>query len=475
MIGRVGRVTINMLQRRPYRATKDLTRADYQFYDKLRRCTAEGLHLSALLVKPVLSKIASWVMGIAPQWKVDDPESQDRLNAWWGEWQADILATYEDSMGLGDYYLVFNADGTITPVSPDVVEPIVSPDNYAQIIGWRITERYQHPTEIHKYMIEVNEYYADVRLRWVEFETTPPLTPARSNTGMESYRNLLGVIPVVHVPNNRGGNQIFGTPELEALVATENNVLYRYDELLDAALSGNVRQGRPTPVMTFNDLASLDDFFTRNATRVTDDETDETYYEVDFDGDKLVMAVGDFKYASPAGASGDAKTLLEVLYWLFVEHTEIPDIIMGTQMGQSRSSGEDQVDTLVKFITKKRGQVKRWVVQLADLALRWLALTEPGIRYTKAPIPAWTALTSEDGQLKFTVVRWAYAEGLIDRQTALELAPTLEIEDVAGVLEAADAEAQTRNRDTRNQVDFDAALDEAIQNASTEADVTEEA
>lgn len=479
LIGRVGKVTVNMIYRRPWRPTRDLTKTDYEFYDKLRRGMARGLHLAGLLVKPINSKIASWTLGQPPQWKLDNEAGQEALNQWWGVHHADILATYKDSLGLGDYYLVFNSDGTLTRVSPDLVEPIVDDNDYSRLIGWRITERHDHPSEMGRYMIEINEYYADERRRWVEFEdrgwipSSPPTTSPPyplSNKWMggepERYRNLLGVLPVIHVPNNPGGNQLYGTPELEALTASEGGLLYRYDELLEAALDGNVRQGRPTPVMTFQDLAALDDFYTRNATLEHDDETGENYATVDFDGDKLVMAVGDFKYASPAGASSDAKTLLEVLYWIFVEHSEIPDIILGTEMGQSRASGEVQVEPLVKFIGEKRGQVEKWMLSLADVVLRWLALTEPGVRYTGMPVIRWPSLTSEDGQLRFNVIQWAYAEGLLSREDALSLAPTLELEDIPAAIVKADEEAAAQNKDTNRENLFDDALDEAIRNAN---------
>lgn len=451
--------------RRPYRATTDQTRADYEFFDRLRWCMNEGLTVSALLVKPIISKISAWTLGRAPYWSMDHEASQERFNEWWHENHADIAFADEEARHLGDYFIVVNPDATITLLHPDVVEPIVNPDDYGQIIGWRIVERKDHPTEVGKWMIEINEYYADRRIMRREFDDR--------RESEQVFRNLLGMVPVVHVVGNRVGNQPFGQPELYALVSTSEGALYRYDDILHTSINGNMMNGRQTPVINFPDVKALNDFWDRYAERVVDEETGEESYSVEFDSDKLLLMVGEFKYANPGSSAADAKTLLELLYWLFVEHAEIPDIMLGTEMGQSRSSGEVQIEPFVRFIEKKQMQAEKWLVPLADLVARMLALIEPGFRYTGQPKPRFETLTNEDNTLRFQVVQWAYTEGLIDKAWALKLAP-IDIENVEELLEAAEEEQSEREDEKQNEVDFDAALREAIAQRNGAADEDED-
>jgi hypothetical protein len=64
----------------------------------------------------------------------------------------------------------------------------------------------------------------------------------------------------------------------------------------------------------------------------------------------------------------------------------------------------------------------------------------PGVTQEK-PSVQWDELTSEDGKLLLEFVTWAYSEGLIDKKTALMLAPK-KIEDIDDVLKKA---AEERN------------------------------
>lgn len=441
LIGRVGNLVLTTRNRWAYRATKDLTRPDSAFWDKARRGLAVGLEISGLLLKPLASKTAQWVMGKPLQFKQNNPRNQEALNEWWVENHSEILFGYEEGVALGNYYLVVNADLTITAVSDDVVDPIVDEQDYSKVIGWKITQRFQHPTEVGRYMVEINEYTDKERVRRVQFETGPEQ--------VERYPNLIGICPVIHIANNRASNDMYGQPEGAALVTNQKSLLHRYGEILDAALDGNIKQGRSTPTIEFKDAQAVRQFMDIYGKTEVDPETGERSTYVEFDADKLMAVAGQFSYQSPAAFAAETEKLLGVLYWMFLEHTEMPEFVMGTAITGSKASAETQMPIFIRWIMKKRGQVSGWVLQLAEVVNALQALTMPGVTREK-PSLMWDELTTEDGELTQKYVEWAYSEGLIDKKTALMLAPK-KIEDVDAVLAKAakerDNEGEEQDRE----------------------------
>jgi len=444
LIGRVATVQRNYLTW--WRRRKDVTQVDAEFWDKARRCKAKGLEISGLLLKPVTSKIAAWAMGKAPTIVMEKAASQEAINDWWQKNHADILRGYQDSLDLADIYLVVNPDLSITIVPPHVVQRVVDENDFSQVIGWKIVEDHPHP-EIPGRMMTIEDTYTDTertRVKKVDGVTM----------STERFPNLLGINPVVHIANNVGTNQIYGVPECEAMIPA----LHEYGEVFEAGLFGNKLQGRGTPTLSFKDTAALEKFmedYATTETKTLEDGTTETYQTIPFDADKLMAVVGDFKYAQPGSSAGDTEKLLGLLYLLFLEHTELPEFVLGTAVASSKASVETQMPVFVKFIEKKQGNAKNWVLQLVQVALGYLALTTPGVAVDEATIQ-WEPLTEDDGQLTMQALQWAYGEGLLDDETALRLTP-LDVEDIPGVLQKAREEREARDA-ARQEMDLQIAL-----------------
>ncbi len=436
-------------------SARDWTTPDARFWDHARRGKAKGLELSGLFLKPLGSKVASWVLGQAPRWNAESAAGKEALNTWWGAHQAEIVRAYQEAVDLGNCFLVVNADLSVTVVPPSVVTPLVDEDDYSRIVGWRITERHPHPERSGDEMVIVDEYTATERVQ-------RRLRNGAEMSEPQRFPNLIGRCPVVHIPNVRGANEVFGRPEGEALV----DLLHWYQETLVSALEGNKHQGRPTPVVSFETLDQLDKFFAANGSTVRqtlDDGTVEETVVVDFDSDRLLaLAGGDMKYEQPGSFANDTERLLGLLYYLFLEHVEIPEFVMGTAIASSKASAETQMPVFVKWIEKKRGECSGWLVELASVALAYLSLVERGVRADEAPTPGWAELTGEDGRLTQDAVQWAHAEGLLDEETALRLMP-FEVEDPRAVLAQAKREREARQAETaRATPDFGAQMqDEA--------------
>lgn len=416
----------------------DWSRADYDYWARAYYARVKGLELSGLLIKPIVSKLAAWTLGRAPKWKVSGVSNQKALDAWWTEHHPEILRAWRNALKQADSWLVINSDLSLTLLPPASVDPIVSENDYSQILGWRVTQALAHP-ETTQRMTMIDEYYPDRRIHRVEVNGV-----RREET---IYPNLLGRLPIVHIANQVDAGEVFGHAEAEGLLP----LLHKYGEVFEAAIDGNVLQGRPTPVMTFETIEDLDKFDEENAdieTNTLPDGTTERVKTYDLDLSQLVVASGaTFKYEAPGSFTGDTAQLLEIMFYLILEHSELPEFIFGNAIASSKASAETQLPVFIEFIKARRGEMVSWLTAIAEIALAYLSLTTPRVS-AQTPTLQWEALDQEDGTLTLETIKWAFGEGLLDEKTALMLMP-VEIEDPETVLAKAKAEREERRAAAR--------------------------
>lgn len=470
MIGRTGRVRTSFINRRPLRATTDSTQADYEFFDKAEAGLAEGLEIAGLFLKPIRSKISAWALGDKPVFEIEDaPETQDELNRWMDAHWDEVLRAFSQAVGKGDFYLLVNADLTLTLISPHIIEPIVDDNDYSKRLGWRTYERINHPTEPGRYQLHINEYYDDRRVQTIEGDTG-------IRVNKRTYPNLIGRNPIIHIPNSKGANQTYGTPEAYPLVSNKKALLYEYNDMLVAGVDGNIRQGRSTPTLTFKDIESLSKFYEENATRVEvgKDEYGEPIYEmvVEFDADKLMMLVGDFDYKQPGAFAGETEILAGLLYWIILEHTEIPEFVMGTAVASSKASTETQMPVWERYIRLKQGEARGWLQDLADVVRRFLVARRDVTAAGSDITITFKSIIGEDDKLMLEVLKWLKLENLIDDEEALTQVPAVVIKDVKATLRKAKKEAEAKAEEA---IQFDTALAKAAQGGDAEDDDLEAA
>lgn len=448
LIGGARRTVLQFRSRFGFYTRRDWGQADYAFWDRARRGRAYGLELSGLFLKPLASKVAAWVLGQQPTWKGANEKAVETLNAWWDRNHPKIIHAFEEAVALGDSYIVINPDLSLTVLPPHVVDPVVDPRDYSKIIGWRATVTHMNPTQAADEMTITDEYYGDRRIR--TFTT-------RTGTRTETYRNRTGIPMLVHVPNLFGADEVYGKPEGYALV----HLMHRYGEVIEAAISGNIRQGRPTPVIEkMGDAESVSKFwelFGRRETTTLPDGSTETVDVVDFDPDQLLTLGADatFKYASPSSFTQDTSTLLGLMFYLMLQHTEVPEFVWGNAIASSQASAETQLPPFVKWLEKKRGLAEDWLLQIADIVVRLNGLWEVGIDADADISMQWRSITDANGQLTLDTLKWAYNEaGLLDRKTALSLLP-VDITDPDAVLARRDKEDEEAKAENDAQINAD--------------------
>lgn len=441
--------------------THDWGQTDYRFFDRARRCKIQGLELAGLFLRPLESKKAAWVMGKPPKLKVESVNGREKLNEWWRDHHSRIQRTFQESVGLGDCYMVVNADLSVTIVPPDVVDPIVDDADFSKKLGYRITEVYPHPTRIGETQTIIDEYTAKERVRIVRTNG--------SEVKRTVYKNLIGRNPMVKISNNRGSNEEFGHPEGEALL----EALHSYGDTFAYAHSGNKRQGRPTPVIEkMGSVEQINAFWERFGTTRTQtlpDGTTETYVELNLDADNVITLGGEatFRYAQPGSFSSDTVALLGLLFYLILQHTEFPEFIWGNAISSSKASAESQMEPFAKWVEKQQGDCNDWVIEVAQIVLAYLSLYEPGVSASDQITVQWTSITGDDGKLTLDALTVLLKYGKIDDETLLSLMP-LDIENPRDVLEKLKAQIEQERQDALDQ------QEEAINRLAAQADEPDE-
>lgn len=407
-------------------------RPDYEYWRRAYNCQVAGLELSGVFIRPIVNKIAAWTLGRPPDFRFKRVTNQKALSEWWDLHHSEVLNAFRSSLKQGDGMMVINSDLSVTILPPETVEPIVAEDDYGKVIGWRVRQVFPHPTDTWDKMIVIDEYYADRRVHTVETYTEQRRTV---------YPNLIGVVPLVHIPNQLNDGEYFGHPEVEAI----QELLHRYGHILEAAVEGNILQGRPTPVLSFETVQDLNAFWTRYGKKESHTLANGTTEDVEtltVDLSELLTVSGaEFAYKSPAPFGEDVERLLGLLFYLILEHTELPEFVFGNAIGSSKASAETQMPIFEIFIRMRQRDCLRWMLNISKVVLGYMALMRPGVT-VEEPVLQWPKLT-QNGRLTLDSVSWAFGEGLLDERTALLLLP-LDVEKPDEILKKARKEAEER-------------------------------
>ncbi len=447
----------------------DATVADYIFWDKFRRAKVKGYEMASLIAAPIAGIMASWVLGDGVKVKAkSDDYTGNLVNRFLGRVKSTLYTLLEDMYTLGDVYLVLNADGSVSTPSPDTVTMSYSPMDYRTPIAATISTKTNDLNIIDQYRLDG---------RTIKITNVSSKPQAVGDTVLEAaqsvtmdYDNPLGVLPVVHLTNERSGNEMYGRPVAEALLPT----LQRYDDLLDKAVGGALMLSNPIPVL--EGVEDLQETIDANGEPEDEQYTDEngtSRSRVRLVWDRMTAILlgkgGSFKFASPtAGFTGDIRELLKTLFLLIGEKSRIPDVVWGFELSSSRASASEQIKTFYMHVSGKRREVegvasddvlglsaKGGIHQMIDVFLRWRSLVDPQVEL-KPMLIEWPELGEDDKQLRLTWATALYNAGILSDKTYVQL---------SGLVENVDAEMDAAKADQQAKIDpFDAAMNAALQN-----------
>lgn len=420
LIGRyvLGNAQSTLYRSRSYVKTYDETRPDYEFWDKLRRCKAKGYTLSGLFAKRIENIFATWTLGQGVEITLaegGDPDNEndpknltDQAIADFLEENADtLLDVFRDKLGLGDQWIIVNADGGLSIPSPDSVEPKWDSMDYRRLTSVTVITKTGQET--------IEDRYDN---------TSRVLTIKQGGKVVSemAFQNLIGRLPVVHVPHARSANETYGHPIHEEL-----RPLYdQYDDLIFKQLDGAKLLGNPIP--TFEGMEDIGQVIDQNAPATYDtyydkdgNETTHTQLTLDQNSVMLVGKGGSFKFAGPTvGFTEDTKSALKSLFLLLLDHTGIPEFIWGGEMGSARASTDTQMDQWVRDIKGRQVDNAGWLRDLVELWLATAALVDQALVVDKLAV-TWPEVIPADVQMLLKKLTFAKDENLITNRTALTL------------------------------------------------------
>lgn len=448
MIGREARLNVAGMKVKSI----DATITNYRFWDRFRRCAAQGYELSGAFARVITQTLTAWVIGErAPHIRVDLPPDADEALTARVEYTNGLLADFTDGLsvdlqtlvddlyGLGDQYLILNPDGTISIPSPDAVTVERDALDYRRVLAYTITTNLDAGTI-------TDRYTATER-------TLSILRKGAQQAETLTFDNLIGMIPVVQWSNDRGANETNGRPIYEGLLHNFS----RYDDLIQKMVDGAELMGNPVP--TLEGMRDPLETIQLNGSATDDEYVDDVgeshpRYRIRFDA-LSTMVVGDggtFKFTTPpVGFTNDTRATLKSLWMLIMEHTRIPEAFWGNELSSARASASEQLKTFYKYIESRRLAIagtqadapdRGGLLRLARLWLLQRALTDPQIVVDEALRVEWASLSQQDAQI---VREWAallHERGTIRDATLVGLSDL--VDDPAAEVDLARQEAEER-------------------------------
>lgn len=467
----------------------DSTWKDYVFWDALRRGTAPGYEISGpAFCLPAAQTIASYAFGkgisanlMESSTRADErqrvneastalteangkplqnkrnavkssltalpkakpnPNSNDRT-AWTNlqiqnflkRNQGFLLAATVDLYCLGNQYIVINPDCTLAIASPETVTVEYSASDYRRPLRVIITTKTQ--------MAKVQDTYTDTK-RTVTIQYYD-----ERGTQTHEYENLIGRIPIVHWPNDRSANEIYGRPIYEAGLP----IMWRYDNLINNIIEGVTLLGTPIPAFTgLDDPERAKQLNSEQVNYIDEMGVQQTQWitRLDRQTGLYLGKGGDAKMLSTnVGFTKDSLDALRQLFLLWLNQTHIPELIWGGAINSSKASAETQMPPFIQYVNFRRlmleGQgadptlgieASGGLLELIDVWLRTYKLLNPDIVVGPVQIE-WPEVDIMNDQLRYMWGTYLSGTGKITDETTLRMSgyikdPAAEVMKAAG-------------------------------------------
>lgn len=349
--------------------------------------------------------------------------------------QAFLLAATVDLYCLGNQYIVINPDCTFSIASPETVTVEYSASDYRRPLRVIITTKTQ--------TAKVQDTYTDTQRT-----VTIQYYDARG-TQVHEYENLIGRIPIVHWPNDRSANEIYGRPIYEAGLP----IMWRYDNLINNIIEGVTLLGTPIPAFVGLDNPEQTKQLNSEQYNYLDENgTQQTGWitRLDRQTGLYLGKGGDAKMLSTnVGFTKDSLDALRQLFLLWLNQTHIPELIWGGAINSSKASAETQMPPFIQYINFRRlmleGQgadpalgieANGGLLELIDIWLRTYKLLNPNIVVAPVHIE-WPEVDIMNDQLRYMWGTYLSGTGKITDETTLRMSgyvkdPAAEVMKAAG-------------------------------------------
>jgi len=316
-------------------------------------------------------------------------------------------------------------------MSPDTVLKTVNRMDYRDVLSYTVTTQPDNEMTI----VDLYEKFGHGVMRTLTVKT-------EDGDVSDTFVLPLDHLPIIHIANRPGTNEVYGRPEVEAL----RKLFAEYHDVLTKSLDGVKMMGHAIPVVSGSKNPQQD--LKNNQTGTVDielaDGSIETVPVIDLA--KIFMLIlgegSNFDFAQPGAFTQDAGRLLEFLFLLMLQRSRIPEWVWGGAVASSKASVDAQGPAFDLFIKSRQRKFARALKRMVRVWLRYRSLVDPRI---KADLPLsvmWPDVMPANEALRLEWAKAALEKGALSREAFLRLSDL--VDDPKAEILRADEESQDR-------------------------------
>lgn len=351
----------------------DSTKVNYELAKELYHNTKDDYKLGAGFAKPIINAQVGF-MGV-PSFVNQDDKAQEVLTQFEKKNRTKMQRTHLGAIRDGDAYVWItreeNRNKSLYPeqetrlvyniIPPEQVDDIIlhpetnEPMEYVlkSIHEWEDSNGNKKKcTLIQRIGVEMNELgtrYQGYREVEVDGDIPPGVEVGKKPTPWD-------FIPIVHFKNNSDETEKYGRSEIEPI----EPFLKAYHDVMLHAMKGSKMHSTPRLKLKLKDVKG----FFKNNFGVSDPEKfAKEGGEINLDGQEIVILADEdeAEFIEAKSATGDAKVLLQLLFYCIVDTSETPEFVFGVHTPSSEASVKEQMPVLLRNIEKKRdGFEDKW-------------------------------------------------------------------------------------------------------------------
>jgi len=399
--------------------------------------------LSAPFAKPIVNAIAAFLLNNIFKVAYEDGQfegHEDYVNSWIESRSTDIFKLLVKSMTEGDSYVLIKNefDAPLVRLKPELVEKVVNPADYTDVWGYNVSnivyegngidnegqKKIMYKTLYRKYAPYVvtirsekanDHVIVNVDGNATEQPYTNPNFYSERFALIDDFDDLFNVnseerpLPIVHFPNEMDEQSIYGESEYRNLYF----LFLRYHQVFDNAIKNNVFNSVSTPYVS--GITNMDAFLKENG--VFDKETGT--YKFDLRAGKMVMGGEgfDIRMIQSASTVESAEKLLNLIFWLIVQASEIPEFVFGTAVQSTNASVNNQMPVMVRKVKKKQKEFYNPVKELVESAVYYMGINgNTGVKVGDFKV-VWGDILGDDMESRIKLVNLLDSLGLATDRT----------------------------------------------------------
>jgi len=357
--------------------------------------------------------------------------TQEYIDEWLDNNEADVFKLCRNSLRDGDQYILIKDNATGSLIPPEQVEIIDDPIT-GEILGFDVkvyvTETGPNKGEVKVKYITKYRVESPYRELWkynTSSDKSGTLLEADeageddvetivNDEGMDETVSLKLPLPIIGFHNEKDARERYGNSEYQNCYYLMAN----YHAVLESAIRNNIYNSSAVPIV--KGVTDVRKWLEANGYA---DPNDSGKVKIKWKNDKLMVGGKDFdmKFVEGAKNAKEAETILAILFWLICQTSETPEFIMGTAVKSSNASVNSQMPVVLRKANRKRTEYRPYFKNLIKLVLYKASLTDTRILADASFDVSFPEILDDDLSVNVDIVKTLSEEGCITDRTKLML------------------------------------------------------